>query len=184
MHIVLWRRLDQEGHDACRYLRSDEGWTVGGAAVFQYAGRAVHLAYRLSCDREWRSRGASVTGWIGDRPFELCLEREDGGEWRVDGRIEPSMTGLDDIDLGFTPASNTNAIRRANLSEGSGADSVAVWLDPEDWVVRRLPQSYVRTGPRTFAYESPRHGYRATLIVDEFGAVIEYPGLWTMVRPE
>jgi uncharacterized protein len=101
-----------------------------------------------------------------------------------DGRIDPKMTGLDDIDLGFTPGSNTNAIRRANLSEGSGADSVAVWLDPEDWVVRRLPQSYVRTGPRTFTYESPRHGYRATLIVDEFGAVIEYPGLWTMVRPE
>ncbi|MEN3791791.1 putative glycolipid-binding domain-containing protein [Fulvimarina sp. MAC3] len=179
MHVVLWRRLDVEGHDACRYLNTSDGWAVEGTAVFEHAGTAACLTYRLLCDREWRSRSAAVSGWIGERRFELALERENEAEWRINGLLDTSMTGLNDIDLGFTPASNTNAIRRLELSEGSKAESVAVWLDTEDWIVKRLPQSYNCTGARTFDYASPRHDYHATLLIDDFGAVIDYPHLWT-----
>ena len=180
MHIVLWRRLDGEGHDACRFLALDDGWKIDGAAVFEHAGRAASLSYRLLCDRDWRSRGAAVSGWIGERRFQLVLERASEDEWRVNGEIDPTLSGLKDIDLGFTPASNTNAIRRFDLPVGATAQSVAVWLDTEDWTVKQLPQSYHRTGAHTFDYASPRHGYRATLGVDDFGAVTDYPHLWTM----
>ncbi|WP_245739564.1 putative glycolipid-binding domain-containing protein [Thioclava dalianensis] len=182
VHTVLWRRLDQPGYDACRIAATSQGWTIEGAAVFAQNGTAAHLAYRLFCDATWRSRGASVSGWVGHMSLDLTLERAGTDDWRVNGEIDPNMTGLDDIDLGFTPASNTNAIRRLDLSEGTGADCVAVWLDTEDWSVKRLPQSYHRTGPRTYAYVSPQHDYRATLVTDAFGAITDYPDLWTMCR--
>ena len=92
------------------------------------------------------------------------------------------MRGLSDVDLGFTPASNTNAIRRMDLHEGFGADCVAVWFDTEDWTVKRLLQNYHRTGPQTYAYASPRHDYRATLVTDGFAAITDYPGLWVICR--
>ncbi|KMK64632.1 putative glycolipid-binding domain-containing protein [Puniceibacterium sp. IMCC21224] len=182
MHTVLWRRLDQQGHDACRIAATAQGWTIEGTAVFEQNGAVANLAYRLFCDRAWRSRSASVSGWIGDRPFNLILEHERTGDWRINGEIDAAMQGLSDVDLGFTPASNTNAIRRMDLSEGSDADCVAVWLDTEDWTVKRLPQSYHRTGPQTYAYASPQHDYRATLVTDGFGAITDYPGLWAMCR--
>ena len=72
-----------------------------------------------------------------------------------------------DIDLGFTPASNTNAIRRLNLSRDEAADTIAVWLDTGDWTVKSLRQSYRRGNGDTFDYISPQHDYRATLIVDD-----------------
>tara|TARA_B100000378_G_scaffold240509_2_gene208894 strand:+ start:240 stop:827 length:588 start_codon:yes stop_codon:yes gene_type:complete len=181
MHIVLWRRLDREGHDVCRYSEISDGWNFEGVAVFDHAGSAANLSYSVSCDRDWRSRSAAVSGWIGETVFNLAIEREHAANWRVNGTIDPALAGLDDIDLGFTPASNTNAIRRMNLSEGAGTDCVAVWLDTEDWAVKRLPQSYHRIGQRTFAYVSPQHDYRATLVTDEFGVVVEYPGLWTAI---
>lgn len=46
--------------------------------------------------------------------------------------------------------------------------------------MKRLPQSYNRTGARTFDYASPRHDYHATLLIDDFSAVIYYLHLWTM----
>ena len=173
MHIVLWHRLDQPGHDACRFRERPEGWMIEGNAVFEQAGRPASLAYRLCCCKDWRTRRASVSGWIGHDALDLTIERHGAQDWRVNGTPAPAMAGLDDIDLGFTPATNTSALRRLDLREGAGATCVALWLDTEDWTVKRLTQSYRRTGPRTFAYASPKHGYRANLETDDFGAVTE-----------
>ena len=182
MHTVLWKRLNQEGHDACRFVKTLAGWTIEGAAVFEHVGQSVNLAYRLVCDRQWKSLQASVAGWIGKSQFRIDIERDDDDGWCINGKRHNALTGLKDIDLGFTPASNTNAIRRLNLSMGDEAESAAVWLDTADWTVKPLRQNYRRTQNYAFDYASPQHGYRATLLVDDFGAVTEYPELWVMLH--
>ena len=181
MHSVLWEGLHQKGHDACRFAETADGWAIEGAAVFDHNGQPASLAYRLICDRQWASLHASVTGWIGKRDIRIDIAREGDDGWCVNGTRHPALTGLKDIDLGFTPASNTNAIRRLNLPEGAGVETVAVWLDTEDWAVKPLRQSYRRINEHSFAYASPQHGYHATLTVDEFGAVTDYPDLWVRV---
>ena len=181
MHTVLWKRLDQEGHDACRFVKTVAGCTIEGTAVFEHIGQAVNLAYCLVCDGQWASLQASVVGWIGKTEFRMDIERDDDG-WCINGKKNNALTGLEDIDLGFTPASNTNAIRRLNLSTGDKVETVAVWLDTGDWTVKPLRQSYRRTQNCAFDYASPQHDYRATLVVDDFGAVTEYPELWVMLH--
>lgn len=181
MHMVFWKRLELEGHDACRFAETRDGWTIEGTAVFEHDYGAAALTYRLLCDKHWSSRKASVRGWVGENTVELLVERASDGSWSVNGRNNDALAGLEDIDLGFTPASNTNAIRRLNLPEGEEAESVSVWLDTEDWNVKPLHQWYRRIGGNAYDYESPMHDYRATLLVDEFGAVQEYPNLWTML---
>jgi len=182
MHTVLWKRLDQEGHDACQFYRTADGWTIKGAAVFEHEEQPASLAYHLVCDRKWQSMRASVAGWIGKSDFQLDIERDGDDGWCINGMKNQALTGLKDIDLGFTPASNTNAIRRLNLPTGDEAESVAVWLDIDDWTVKSLPQSYRRIRDLAFDYASPQHDFRATLLVDDFGAVTNYPELWVMLH--
>ncbi|WP_322864773.1 putative glycolipid-binding domain-containing protein (plasmid) [Aquicoccus sp. G2-2] len=182
MHTILWKRLDQEGHDACRFAKTAGGWTIEGAAVFEHDGNPANLAYRLVCDQQWTSLEASVSGWIGRSNIRINIERADDDGWCVNGKKNKALAGLKDIDVGFTPASNTNAIRRLNLSESDEAKSVAVWLDTADWTIKPLPQTYRRVHGHAYEYTSPQHDYRATLLVDGFGAVTDYPGLWVMRR--
>lgn len=52
-HTILWRCIDQPGHDAARLQQSAEGWLLTGAAVFAHKGAPVQLAYEVVCDREW-----------------------------------------------------------------------------------------------------------------------------------
>ncbi|WP_313349773.1 putative glycolipid-binding domain-containing protein [Paracoccus sp. (in: a-proteobacteria)] len=87
---------------------------------------------------------------------------------------------MKDIDLGFTSASNTNAIRRLDLVQGEQSESVVVWLDTEGWTVKPFCQSYKRIQRKAFEYVSSQHDYKATLAVDEFGAVSDYQGLWVI----
>jgi hypothetical protein len=56
--------------------------------------------------------------------------------------------GLCGIDLGFTPATNLNPVRRLSLEVRQAADATAAWLDPSDWHLKRFVQQYERTGTR------------------------------------
>lgn len=178
MHCVLWNCLDKDGQDACRITGDAAGWTIEGTAVFRERAQVASLGYRLHCDPHWVSARATVKGWVGARSIDLHIASEAGGRWSINGRVDQALTGLLDIDLGFTPASNTNALQRLNLQDGATASSVAVWLDTEDWHVKALHQTYTRVHRNAYDYASPRHGLRATLAVDDSGVVTVYPGLW------
>ncbi len=50
---ILWKRLDTEGHDACRLLRRDDGWQVRGEAIFLHEGKPCSVSYDVRCDTAW-----------------------------------------------------------------------------------------------------------------------------------
>lgn len=179
----LWHRLDTPGHDACRFRHDGLGWVTEGHAVFLWNGRAASLSYRLRCDDDWVSRSASVQGWIGEGQLAIEIARSSGEGWTVDGREEPALAGLSDIDLGFTPATNTNTIRRLDLDVGAAGATVAIWLDDADWTVKPLPQSYRHATADSYDYASPLQDFHARILTDDFGAVAEYPSLWTRAEP-
>ncbi len=179
---VLWKRLDSEGADACRYLFDGERWTIEGTALFAEGSEIAELSYRLCCRQDWSSLSASVRGWIGSASVSLDLQGLPDGRWSADGHPLDGLSGLLDIDLGFTPASNTNAIRRLGLQDGLEVGTTALWFDVSDRRLKPLKQSYRRETVTTLAYASPSHGYRALLEVDDFGIVTRYPELWEAVR--
>ena len=75
-----------------------------GTAVFRHDGDTACLAYRVDCDRAWRSQQGVVHGWIGARPIDLVIERTPEGIWTLGGRIAPGLEACVDLDFGFTPA--------------------------------------------------------------------------------
>ena len=123
---------------------------------------------------------ATVDGWVGAKKIGLSIERKNNA-WFINKSLREDLAGLEDIDLGLTLASNTNAIRRLNLSDECNSRSTAVGLDTEDWTVKPLRQTYNRIGKNAYDYSSPLHDDRATLRVNDFGIVTEYPGLWMMI---
>lgn len=175
---ISWTRLDLPGTDMCEMRREEEGWILSGRSESRMAADGYALDYRVRCDGDWRTRRAEVTGQAGGRPIRFVLEQDTDGAWIVNGTPMPSLDGGRDIDLGFTPATNTIAIRRLSLSPGGGAPSRAVWLDEGDWQVKPLKQIYRRTGNETYLYLSPDNGFEAELTVDAAGFVRTYPGLW------
>ena len=92
-----------------------------------------------------------------------------------------SLTDLDDcvdLDFGFTPATNTCALRRLALAIGQSAEVSAAWLDVSTGLLERLVQRYERRSEDTYWYESPRFEYAGSFSVAPSGFVVAYPGLW------
>lgn len=181
MASILWRRLDVEGHDACLLSQTDDGFRLQGQAIFVQDGTPCCLAYEAICDASWRTRSARVEGVLGMRSLDYEIERDSDCRWMLNGEPQHAATGLVDIDLGFTPASNLVAIRRFALGIGEATPAPAAYLTFPALELVRLEQSYRRLDETRYAYAAPMFGYEEILDVSPHGFVVDYPGLWTGV---
>ena len=167
-----------QGSDRCTLSSDPAGHLIEGEARSRERGVATRFRYSVSCAPDWSTRSARVMGKAGERPVSFHVERGEESGWPLDGARLDFADDLLDIDLGFTPATNTNAIRRLALSIGARAETTALWFDTEDFSFKRLVQVYHRVGRDTYDYASPAHDYRARLRVNDAGQVLAYPGLW------
>lgn len=181
---ILWRRLDTAGHDACRLVALPSGWRLEGAAAYRHEdGTLCCVSYRAECDRSWRTRLASVSGWCGDQSVDIGIERSDDGAWLLDGAEVGAVRDCEDVDLGFTPATNLFQLRRMALEVGQAEDIAVAWLDIPDGGLSLLRQRYERLDQHTYGYRAPRFDYEAQLRVDANGFVLNYPRLWEAESP-
>ena len=173
----FWRKLDHPGHDSCRLFQLSKGWSLSGAAVFCEDGRPCHFHYEVVTDAVWRTRRASVTGYLGNRSIDLRINAA-RNDWKVDGEVQHSLAGCLDVDLGFTPATNLLVLRRLSLKVGQRAEAPAAYLSFPRMRFVKLPQIYHRTGRTEYEYEAPTVEYAGTLQVAPSGAIVQYPGLF------
>jgi hypothetical protein len=177
-HEIRWRRVDIPGEDRCTLARHGDGWRLAGRTRFA----AADIEYRVDCDAGWRSRAGRIRARIEGRRRELRIARDPDGGWRVGAAAVPGLAHCDDLDFGFTPATNLPLLRRLSLPVGVVHDVEVAWLDLPDAVLQPLPQRYRRLDRYRYAYESPATGYAATLVIDDTGFAQSYPGLWAAER--
>ncbi len=180
---VIWERIDLPGHDACTIERADDGWQISGMAVWAEDGTVSRMSYRVTLAPDWATRSARVAGVSGGRDILLDLWRDAQGLWWSGSVQIVSVSGCLDVDLGFTPATNTNALRRMALELGAAVETTAAWLDTSDWQIKPLTQHYRRMDDTHYRYRSPSHGYEATLTTDENSVITDYPELWRSAGP-
>lgn len=179
---VLWRRVDQAGHDCARLSESVIGLVIHGTSVFAESGRPCRLDYRVMCDLEWRTVAARVTGWIGTSEIKLKISVNAAREWMLNGQACPDLDGCHDLDLSFTPATNLLPIRREHLAVGARAAVRAAWLRFPELTLEPLDQVYERIAESSYRYGSNNGTFVTQLETNPCGFVVDYPGLWTIQR--
>lgn len=179
---VRWRRLDVPGREEARATRTAAGWRLVGELDVEEAGVAARLRYAIECDAEWRTRSAVIEGQAGGRPIRFALAADGAGRWTREGAPEPDLSGALDVDLGFTPATNTLPIRRLALAVGERAPVRSAWLRFPELRLELLEQTYTRETERRFRYHALVDGepFTARLDTDAFGRVVLYEGLWAV----
>jgi len=179
-HEVCWRRLDVPGHDGARLQRTAAGWRVAGTSVCAPGGMPSVLAYSIDCDERWRTRTATVRGFIGSRDVVRDVFVNDTGRWYVNGVECPAVEGAADLDLEFSPATNLLPVRRLELAIGDQAAVHAAWLRFPTLTMEPLAQRYHRMEQRRYRYESARSHFACDLTVDVAGFVTDYGDIWTV----
>ena len=178
---AAWRHQDARvGFEVLFASREIDGVRLDGHSTGVEDGLAWGVRYTLLIDASWRTRSAHVAVRSSVGAHDVALDG-DSGEWQVDGEHAPALSGCLDVDLEASASTNVLPVRRLALEVGERAEAPAAYVRAADLRVERLEQSYARLPDdgdhARYDYASPVFDYRATLVYDEFGLVLDYPGI-------
>ena len=179
---AAWRHLDaRDGFEVVFLRREPDGYRIEGHSTAVEAGEAWGIRYSISLDGSGATRSAHVVGRSARGEREVRLDGDGHGVWRVDGSPAPQLEGCRDVDLEASALTNAFPVHRLNLRVGEEADAPAAYVRALNLEVERLEQRYARLpddGERSrYDYASPAFDFRATLLYDAFGLVLDYPGI-------
>ncbi len=169
------------GHETLRMFARKDGARLLGASSFVRGHQPAFLSYGVEVSEHWIARRVWVRGHVGLEAISLDYEHEANGWTRVG---KGGHLALDDIDLGFSPATNLLPIKRLDFPIGETVETTAAWVDPQDWKLKPLRQTYRRLAEHRFAYTAPDIGYEGEISVFSNGLVKSYEGLWRAVAAE
>lgn len=175
---IEWRRLDEPAVEHATMSSDADGQILAGVVEGTTDHRAYRIRYTVRCTADWMTRRATVQGNIGDEQVDLEIGRTETGAWTLNGAPQHQIDRCVDVDLGFSPITNTLAIRRLNLDVGRAAIVRAAWLRFPDLAFQVLEQRYERVGESRYIYESDNGRFRAELEVDAEGIVVRYDRYW------
>jgi hypothetical protein len=179
-HHVLWHcaRLASSEH-AALFERAGEQ-RFHGFVVLPAGERPCHIEYEVELDN-WQTRRAHARVTVASDTRLLELRRDATGAWTRDGAPAPELDGCSDVDLGWSPATNTLPIRRLGLGNGDRATIRAAWVRFPELDVVAAEQHYTRVSDVRWRYQSGAYDFE--LGVDpSTGLVLAYgDDLWRAV---
>jgi uncharacterized protein len=154
---------------------TDFGHRLAGTVRIIRDETPVEIAYRVDCAPDWTTMGATVE--IPAIDIDLRLQ-VDSASWTVDSEPRTDLDGCVDVDLGFTPATNTLPIRRLDTAADISQTIKVAWLRWPELVFLPSDQTYTRQRGHLWTYASGE--FSAELEVDEHGVVVNYgrPPIW------
>jgi hypothetical protein len=175
--LMMWRRLDNPGHEWARLYSLGSTSILRGTAVFQEDRIPGRLDYKILCSPQWETQSAVVLGWVGDEKVDLRITKAPDHGWLLNGESVPGLGSCLDIDLSFSPSTNLLPIRRLNLQVGQEAEVRAAWMVFPELGLRPMVHWFRRKSRNLYSYRSDT-GFSVELKVNEAGFVVDYPPLW------
>jgi hypothetical protein len=179
---AAWRHLGARDGFEVVFLRLETDlYRIEGHSTAVEEDEVWGVRYAITVDATWTTRSAQVVGQSALGSHEVRLDGDGTGGWQVDGKPAPELSGCLDVDLEASAFTNAFPVHRLALDVGERAEAPAAYVRASDLRVERLEQSYARLpddGVQSrYDYASPRFGYQSELVYDEFGLVLDYPGL-------
>lgn len=178
----LWQWLQSPGLERFELVRSADELIFRGTILTLAGNSAAEAKYEIVCDRSFRTRRAnvSVRDATGEQTLQIATE---SGRWYENGRENQTVLGALDIDLGWSPSTNTLPMKRLKLTVGqSSGEFIAAWVRFPELTLQPLSQEYVRLAERQYRYSSRGGAFTANLLVDDEDLVLDYEGFWQRVR--
>ena len=181
---IVWRRFEAigAGHEFARVFSEGSRYFLEGTAIFVDEKKFCKLDYKIECDEKWKTLSAKVSGFVGDEKIEIEISVDSNKIWTMNGKEISAVKNCIDVDLNFSPVTNTLPIRRLNLEIGEKRSVRAAWLKFPSFKLELLEQNYERIGENRYAYESANGAFRAEIETGDFGLATRYGDFWEIEK--
>lgn len=183
----LWQHLDTPGWEHVRVIDDHPEWTVFDSIFARHDADMVRRGgYTLVMDKQWRTLELRLMleTSVGAMDALHILSEGDGRWTDAEGRPMPQLDGCVDVDIRWTPLTNSLPINRLGLVAGESAEITVAYISLPDLVAMPVQQSYSCTTEGRFRYTNLANGFSADITTDPEGYVISYPGRFERSFPD
>jgi hypothetical protein len=186
---IIWENSDKNDYSIEYFNPISEANLniLKGTVILLVEKNPTLVTYEIICDKYWKTRSVKINQQTSDNKnkyIDLIIDRDQIWRKNIRELSSDSSTVLDfpsgiyDVDLQVTPATNTLPINRLGLKMGESREIDVVWIGFPALTLDRQGQKYSRIGERNYKFEIPSTGFKAQLAVDKSGLVINYDKLW------
>lgn len=187
--ILTWRAPDAPRMESVRVQLSGNRIRANGRIVAGATAEhpAFGVYYDLHTDESGATKRLGLTVTLAERERQLVIARDEEHMWLVTdarGESRAAYDGALDVDMLFSPFFNTLPIRRARLHQRAASITLpTLYLNLPEMSVVAATASYTSDGAGSgITVVTPGSGSQgSTVIVDDYGFVIDYPGLATRI---
>jgi hypothetical protein len=98
----------------------------------------------------------------------------------LNGNPNTQLDDIVDIDISLTPFTNTLPVNRLQLKDGERQVIEVIYFDIFGKEIKPVKQVYTRLTSTQYVYENYDGSFKANLVIDEQGLVVDYPELFEM----
>lgn len=183
-HEILFRSLSAPAFEHVRVTTDHPGWMVFDSMLVREQGETVlRGGYTLIVDYDWRTLELRVMCESEPGAMQALHLLADGdGHWTdAQERPIPSLDGVIDVDIAWSPLTNTLPIRRLDLGEGAEVLVPVAYIAMPSLALSRKDQTYQRRGENQVRFTAEGGTFSADLRVDGNGVIRMYPDLFERI---
>jgi len=184
---ACWQhRGARSGFEVAYFQAGPDGWRIDGTTTAVEDAQTWIVTYSIQLDAAWLTREVRIAARTATGLRDTLLACDGEGRWHVDGHRAAYLDGCLDVDLESSALTNTLPVHRLELAAGARAETPAAYIRALGLSTERLAQTYARlpdeAGRQHYRYAAPAFDFTSTLVYDESGLILDYPGIAVRAR--
>ena len=175
---LLWTGREYYSLENCLVNITPAGGEINSTIVGLYEGNIYKVSYTIKTNEHWQTIFLAIDSQQNNKTDHTQLEGDGNGNWLYNGKKAEQYNGCIDIDIPLTPFTNTLPIRRLALHQNESSEIHVIYCDILAEQITPVCQKYTRISDAAYHYENVPNDFEATIQVDEFGLVVDYPQLF------
>jgi uncharacterized protein len=177
---IVWEGCFQSSTEFVS-VKTNEAITVNGYITGVEDGKPYYIHYLLKTDATWIVESILIEV-ESDVAYVLEFKKDNNEGWKDKENLQISeLADCIDIDISLTPFTNTLPINRLKLEVAESKEISVLYFKLPEGKFKKAQQRYTNIDGRFYKFEGLDSGYTTVFEIDNFGFVVNYPGLWQRV---
>lgn len=175
---ILWTGWENQSVEFCNLVKKPTDIEVNGSIISSYSGEFCKVEYSIFLNPDWTVSAFTLEAQFSQEPVNWYLNAEKGHGWTIAHHDAEPFKDCIDIDISFTPFTNSLPVNRLHMKEGDTADIQVLYIDIMERKLKPVNQRYTRLPALQYKFENVPNDFEAVLELDENGLVVNYPDLY------
>lgn len=178
MQQLQWEGLQYNSQEICQVKTLKDTIEVSSSIKGDHEGRFFYIQYHIVVNQAWQAMELAISINMNNQADDFLFRSNGKGEWQFNGKSAPELEGCIDVDISFTPFTNTLPIRRLNMRPGDTREIKVLYVNVTEKKISPLKQQYGCISAGSYHYRDVPNDFEAVISIDEDGYVTDYPGLF------